>query len=141
MTREEIVKLFDHRQEAMDRQDVDALTALYAPDCVVESPMAGSTVRGRAAVAHVYHTLFEAFPDLTYTPDDLVIEGDVAVQIAMVTGTDTGGFMGMPPSGRPVRVPVTILCRFSDGGIAHERRIYDFTGMLVQAGVLKARPA
>jgi hypothetical protein len=28
-----------------------------------------------------------------------------------------------------------------DGAVVHERRIYDFTGMLVQIGVLKAKPA
>jgi hypothetical protein len=33
------------------------------------------------------------------------------------------------------------VCRVADGLIVHERRIYDFTGMLVQIGVLKAKPA
>jgi len=28
-----------------------------------------------------------------------------------------------------------------NGKIVHERRIYDFTGLLVQIGVLKAKPA
>ena len=28
----------------------------------------------------------------------------------------------------------------ADGQIVQERRVYDFTGMLVQIGVLKARP-
>jgi hypothetical protein len=30
---------------------------------------------------------------------------------------------------------------FADGLIAHERRIYDFTGLLLQIGVLRAKPA
>jgi hypothetical protein len=33
------------------------------------------------------------------------------------------------------------VCQVADGLIVHERRIYDFTGMLVQIGVLKAKPA
>jgi hypothetical protein len=28
-----------------------------------------------------------------------------------------------------------------DGKIQHERRVYDFTGLMVQLGVLKAKPA
>ncbi|MGH9146149.1 MAG: hypothetical protein ACRD1Q_05525 [Vicinamibacterales bacterium] len=28
-----------------------------------------------------------------------------------------------------------------DGQIVHERRIYDFTGILIQVGLLKAKPA
>jgi hypothetical protein len=28
-----------------------------------------------------------------------------------------------------------------DGKIHHERRVYDFTGLMIQLGVLKAKPA
>jgi steroid delta-isomerase-like uncharacterized protein len=141
MTREEIVQLFDRRLDAMNRRDVAALIDLYSVDCIVESPMAARTVRGHAAVAEVYRALFEAFPDLTFTPDDLLIDGDAVAQVATAVGTDKGGFMGMPPSGRPMRVPVVILCRCDASKIVYERRIYDFTGMLLQIGVLKAKPA
>ena len=57
-----------------------------------------------------------------------------------VTGTDTGGFMGLPATGKPFRLPIVILYTVADGLIVHERRIYDFTGMLVQVGILKAKP-
>jgi hypothetical protein len=33
------------------------------------------------------------------------------------------------------------LYELKDGQIARERRIYDFTGLLMQVGLLKARPA
>jgi hypothetical protein len=36
---------------------------------------------------------------------------------------------------------MVFLYTVKDGQILHERRIYDFTGMLVQIGVLKAKPA
>jgi len=38
-------------------------------------------------------------------------------------------------------LPMVFVCRVADGFVTHERRIYDFTGMLVQLGVLKAKPA
>ena len=40
-----------------------------------------------------------------------------------------------------IRVPVVFLYEPRGDKIVRERRIYDFTGMLVQIGVLKARPA
>ena len=43
-----------------------------------------------------------------------------------MTGTYTGGFMGLPPSGKTLRVTVVVACRFQDGLIVRERRIYDF---------------
>jgi predicted ester cyclase len=124
----------------MGRHDALALAALHSESCVVESPL-GGTVQGPAAIAQVYRALFEAFSDVTITIDDLVIDGDRAVQVGTMSGTDTGGLMGMVPSGKPALLPIVLVCRLADGLIVHERRIYDFTGMLVQVGVLKARPA
>ena len=56
-------------------------------------------------------------------------------------GTNLGGLMGLPPSGKHFRVPAVFLYELRGNKIIRERRIFDFTGMLVQIGVLKARPA
>lgn len=140
MTRTEIEALVDRYQHAVARHDVDALMQLHAEDGVVESLMAG-TVRGRAAIGDVYRMWFAAFPDVTVTTDRIVIDGDRAVLVSTVTGTDRGGFMGLPPSHKPFRVAIVRVYTFKDGYIVHDRRIYDFTGLLLQIGVLKARPA
>ena len=140
MTRTEIEALVSRFQEAFGRRDVDALTMLHAEDGVVESLMAG-TVRGRAAIGDVYRVWFAAFPDVAATTDSLVIDGDRAVLVSTQAGTDRGGFMGLPPSNKPFRVVMVRVYTFKDGYIAHDRRIYDFTGLLLQIGVLKARPA
>jgi len=140
MTRAEILALLDRRQTAFDRHDAVAIAALHADNGVVESLLAG-TVTGRRGIADVYQTFFDAFPDMVMTIDDVFIDGDHATQVAMVTGTDMGGFMGVPATRKPFRLPIVFLYTFKDGAIAHERRIYDFTGLLVQIGVLKAKPA
>ena len=140
MTRQDILALLDRWQVAYDRRDVLALTNLHAEDGVVESLVAG-TVRGRAAIGDVYRTWLTAFPDVVVTFEDRLIDGLRAAQVATHTGSDRGGFMGLPPTGKPFRVPIVYLFEFRDGYILHERRIYDFTGLLVQIGVLKAKPA
>jgi len=141
MTHEEIAALFDRRQAAWERRDVTALAGLHAGACVVESPTAGGSVTGRAAISRLYEAWFKAFPDVTLTTDELVIDGDRVAQIATIAGTDTGGFLGLPASGKPFRVPLLVLFTVKDQQIVSERRIYDFTGLLIQIGVLKAKPA
>ena len=47
----------------------------------------------------------------------------------------------MPPTGRHVTIPVVFLYEFKDGKIVRDRRVYDFTGLLIQIGTLKAKPA
>ena len=140
MTREEIVNLFNRRREAFARLDAEALAAGHAEDGVVESPAAGGTASGREAIAKLYRGFFAGFPDLTMEWSDLVIDGDRVVQMATVSGTDTGGFMGLPATGKRFRLPVVFVFTLKDGLIAHQRSVYDFTGMLVQIGVLKAKP-
>ncbi len=140
MTRDEIVDLFARREAAMNDQDVEGIVALYAEDAVVESPL-GGTPQGRAAIGAVAKAFFEAFHDATITTDDLIIDGDRVVYVFTMSGTDTGGLMGMEPSGKPALVPMVFVSRVANGVIVRERRIYDFTGMLVQIGVLKAKPA
>ena len=141
MTREEVVDLSVRRQDAFNRKDVSALAALYCIDCRVESPLAAGLVQGRQAVTKIHERLFAAIPDLRLTGGQILVDGDQAVETMTMAGTYTGGFMGLPPSGRPLTVPIVLICRFDSGLIAHERRIYDFTGMLAQIGVLKTRPA
>ena len=140
MTREEIVDLFDQRTKAFNDHDVEGFADVFTEDAVVESPL-GGTHQGRAAIADVAAAFLSALSDATFTQDELLIDGDHVVQVVTMSGTDTGGFMGMAPSGRPLQLPMVVVCRVKDGLITHERRIYDFTGMLVQIGVLKAKPA
>jgi steroid delta-isomerase-like uncharacterized protein len=141
MTRDETLRFFTRRQEAHDRRDAPALAADHAPDGTVESPAAGGIVRGRAAIEGIYRAWFQAFPDVVFENDEPLIDGDRVALATTLVGTDLGGFMEMPPTGKPFRLRVVRLYTLANGQIATERRIYDFTGMLVQIGLLKAKPA
>ena len=140
MTHEEIIAFFARRQDAIARHDAAALAATHAEDGVMESPWAGK-VSGREAIEQAHQQWFAAFPDFAFQDEELLIDGHRVAQIATVVGTDTGGFMGLPPTGKPFRFPLVFLYTLNEHQIVHDRRIYDFTGMLVQIGVLKAKPA
>jgi steroid delta-isomerase-like uncharacterized protein len=139
MTREETTALFARRQDAMNRHDVAALTTLYAENCVVESPTGGGVVQGLEIVEAIDRAWFTGFPDVVFATEGLLIDNDQVAWIVSAAGTDSGGFMGLPPTGRAFDLPMVMLTTLSDGRIVHERRIYDFTGMLVQIGILKAK--
>ena len=141
MTRQDVEQMFARRQQALTRRDAATLASLHSEDGVLESPTAGGTVHGRHAIEDVYQAWFKAFPDLAFTADEaLLIDGNRVAQRLTTTGTDTGGFLGLPPTGKAFRVPLVVLCTLANDHIVHERRIYDFTGMLIQIGILKAKP-
>lgn len=141
MTREDTLALITRRQKAIQARDAAALGHLYSEGCVVESPTAGGSVAGNRAIAEVYAAWFKGFPDLVTTFEEPLIDGDRVAQVVLSVGTDTGGFLGVPPTGKPFQIPIVFLSTVKDQLIVHEQRVYDFTGMLVQIGVLKAKPA
>ena len=132
ITTEGIAATLARHKDAYDRLDAAALAANYAEDCVVESMFAGHHV-GRAAVERTFRILFSAFPDLRIEINESLVFGNRALWTAISSGTDHGGFMGLPPTGRPFRFFAIFLYTFgSDHQIVHERRMYDFSRLLLR---------
>jgi steroid delta-isomerase-like uncharacterized protein len=140
MTREEMDRFLARRLEHWKNHDTAALARDHAEDCVLDSPAAGK-VKGRAAIEKVYRGFLSSFPDLAFDAIDFLIDGDRVAQVATMTGTNRGGFMDVPPTGKKVSVPLVLIFRVKDGQIVEQQSVYDFTGMLLQAGVLKAKPS
>ena len=140
MTRDEILALMSRRIAGYAKRDAAALAATHAENSSVASPM-GGVQEGREEIERVYRNWFAAFQDIKTEQDDLLIDGDRAVLIARVSGTHSGDFMGLPATGRQMEVLMVSLMTVADGFVIDERRIYDFTGLLVQVGVLKAKPS
>jgi steroid delta-isomerase-like uncharacterized protein len=140
MTREQIKALFARREASWRSRDAAALAADHAADGVVISPT-GGVLEGREEIERVYRVWLTAFPDLALTVTDLVIDGERVVQLLDVVGTHAGDFLGLAPTGRRLHVTGAFVYTIRDNLIVHERRILDFTGVLVQVGVLKAKPA
>jgi steroid delta-isomerase-like uncharacterized protein len=140
MTPEEVKSFLAKRQRAFSTLDVAALSDLYAENAVYDSPAAGGTVTGRQAIEKIHRSWFDAFPDFKLEDERFVVEGTSVAHIARAVGTNVGGFMGLPATGKQFHFNAAFVFTIEDGRIARERRIYDFTGMLVEIGVLKAKP-
>ena len=140
MTREEIFALFTKREAAWRARDAATMTADHSPEDIVVSPT-GGVLEGRAEIDRIYRVWFTAFPDLIFTTEDLLVDENRAALLCRITGSHAGEFFGMPPTGRRIEVSGAFIYRVENGLIVHERRILDFTGLLVQVGVLRAKPA
>jgi steroid delta-isomerase-like uncharacterized protein len=141
MTRDEIVALLARCEAARTKRDAAALAKEHAEHCVMESPTAGGTVSGRDEIQRVYATWYTAFPDMVTTTEPPIIDGHRVAQTLVLTGTDAGGFLGLPPTNKPFRLPLVWLIDVEDGAIVRSRPIYDFSGMLIQIGVLRVKPS
>jgi predicted ester cyclase len=140
MTRDEIFALFNRRDASWQARDAQALTADHAANGVVVSPT-GGVLEGHVEIERIYRVWFNAFPDLVFTTEDLLVDDNRACLLCRITGSHSGEFFGMPPTGRKIEVAGAFIYRIEGNHIVHERRILDFTGLLVQVGVLRAKPA
>src|SRR5262245_53628219 len=140
MTRDEIVAFSARRHAGFNQHDAVMLAGLHAVDGVVESPFAGGVAVGREAIEQVYRAFFTAFGTVRLEQELLLIDGDKTALLAHVHGTHSGEVMGVPATDRPFSISLVSLCELRDGFIAREQRVYDFTGMLLQVGALKAKP-
>jgi steroid delta-isomerase-like uncharacterized protein len=139
MTSNEIRALLDRFVLAWQEQDVRALGDCYSADCIVNSPLF-STLTGREQVEQSYTDLFRAFAQPTVRVDDIVIsEPAQAVLVCTLNSKHVGEIFGMPPSGKRIERTIAFVQSVADGRITRETRIYDFTSMLVQLGVLRVK--
>jgi predicted ester cyclase len=92
---------------------------------------AGAIAHLKAAIADVHR----AVPDMSFTIEDSVVQGDTIWVRVRARGTATGPFFG-PPSGRPVDITVIDLARIVDGRIVEHWGVPDRFALLAQTGVL-----
>ena len=98
----------------------------------------GTAGRGAEAIAHVKAAIRDvhaAVPDITFSIEDWVQDGDVIWVRVRGRGTATGPYFG-PPSGRPVDFTVIDVCRVTGGRIAEHWGVPDRFAMMAQTGVL-----
>ena len=92
---------------------------------------------GRDAVRAFYGEFFRGFPDLRFDITHLHV-GEEAIPVEMVlSGTHTGTWFGMPPTGRRFEIPACAVFIFDEHDkIAGERGYFDSALMLRQLGLL-----
>ena len=89
----------------------------------------------------VFGRLLQAFPDLHVTIEDLIAEGEKVVARNTVTGTHTGEYLGLAPTGKFISYNEIFICRFANGKIAETWGSVDVLSQLRQLGALPAGPS
>jgi predicted ester cyclase len=79
-----------------------------------------------------------AFPDIHYTLEEVVAEGEKVVVRWTATGTHQGDLMGIAPTGKLVKAPGITIFRFAHGHMVEGRTVWDALAFLQQLGVVPA---
>ena len=141
MTREDIERFATRFLATWERSDARALAMCYSDTATLISPLF-SKVTGRDRIEKSYVDLFRVFEQWRITIDQMVIDtvgGSRAMVLTTSQATHAGELFGYAGTGRRFVLHSALIVEFSNGLISSETRLYDFTGMLMQLGVLMAK--
>jgi len=120
--------------DAWNRRDAAAIVASFADGGTYTDPLAPG-LSGDALAAYVAG-LWQAFPDLAFELDGAaLVGGDTVAAQWVMTGTNTGPFHGLPPTGRSIRLPGADFIRVEDGRIRSVHGYFDAGAVPRQLGL------
>ena len=124
--------------DSITQGNVDEAARSIAPDFVWHGP--GAEVRGPEGWKQLVASYLTAFPDLSFTIEDQIAEGDRVATRFTAHGTHRGELGGVAASGRVVAVPCLLMERIVDGKLVESFEVFDQLGMFAAIGTLPALP-
>jgi predicted ester cyclase len=119
-----------------DRHNHDAFFDAYHPDVVLHGYPAG--LQGHDGLRAFHEALWEAFPDVRLTVEDLVVESDRAALRYRLQGTHGGPYLGVAPTGLRFDVEGLTLLRVAGGRVVEEWHSPTELAILRQLGAVQA---
>ncbi len=121
--------------EETSRGNLDVLDALMSEN-YVDHNLPPGLPPGREGQRRLIRSYLQAFPDLRFTIEELIAEGDKVVTRGRYQGTQQGELMGIPPTGKQVNVALIDIVRVADGKFVEHWIEADTLGLLQQLGAL-----
>ncbi len=123
-----------HVEELFNKGDLSVADEIISADYVYHSPL-GMEFKGPEGVKQMVAMARDAFPDIHFTIDDMVAEGDVVAVRYTYTGTHKGEYMGIAPTGKKINLTTAIFYRFVDGKEVEALSYGDTLALFQQLGV------
>ena len=125
--------------EVITKGNIEAAAHYVWEDVVEQVPLPGQGP-GLDGLKDILRAMRSGFPDIVFSIQEQVAEHDIVASRFEWTGTHRGEFLGIPATGRPVRVWGIVIDRLVDGRIKDTRILMDTFGMMAQLGVLPSPP-
>ena len=120
--------------EAYNKRNLDLSDDLVAPDYV---DLDYSQLQGLEDLKQMMNMFFKAFPDFHETIEDIIAEGDKVWLRLTYTGTHTGEFFGLAPTGNKVTMKAVAIYRIVNGKLVEGWFINDGLDMFKQIGTIE----
>ena len=120
--------------EGLNRGDVSTADAAFLPDCVIHITGAPEPLRGVGPWKAFVAGFLTAFPDLHFTMEEQLVQGDLVAHRWRATGTHTAPLGPAPATGKRIAIEGLIIDRVIGGKVYERWEQFDQSRMLQQLG-------
>lgn len=124
-------------EEAFNRGELDVIDDVMASEYVGYEPSLPEEIRGPEAFKEYVQMNRTAFPDLTLSLEDRVVEGEKIADRFTSRGTHEGEFRGIAPTGNEFEGTVMVIHHFENDECVADYALTDALGLLTQLGVVE----
>ena len=117
--------------------ELEVVNELIHPDFTDHEPAHPDHPTGPDSVTQTVRSLHDTFADLQFEVQDEIAEGDKVVQLAIMSGRQTGALIGREPTGKEFAVRHIYIWRIEDDKIVEHWGSRDDLGLLGQLGLLR----
>lgn len=122
--------------ELMSDGNLDVINEIVHPDFAFRIPTLPEPVRGRDGMNAFVNGLRAGFPDIQFTVERIMADGDKVAARWTITGTHEGTFLGVPASGNPIKDQGVDIFRFVNGQIIEIFVNENDLGLMQQMGAI-----
>ena len=127
-------------EELWNQRRLEVADAIFAKDCVTHQLRSGvptdAVPRGPEAIKEHVASWVTSFPDLRFSIEQMLGEGDRVVMQLLMEGTHQGEWMGIPASGKKMQIRMITVHRVVHGKIVEDWVLVESLGFFQQLGVV-----
>jgi steroid delta-isomerase-like uncharacterized protein len=136
MTVEMNKRIMQRFTEFINTASAKLASELISPNAVFHVPGRPEALQGPAGYLEIIGMMRGGFPDIQWTLEEMIGEGDKVAARFTMRGTHQGTFFGVPPTGKKIAVSAMNFYRLSEGQFVEERGQPDLLGLLQQIGAV-----
>lgn len=136
MTPESSKQLMQKFTVFINTADEQLATELIAKDAAFHVPGQTAPLQGPAGYLFIIAMMRGGFPDIQWTLEETISEGERVAARFTMRGTHEGTFMGVPPTGKKFEVQAINFYRWFDDKIVEEHGQPDLLGLMQQIGAV-----